>query len=260
MTWGGWRPVAPATAAKFVLFAHARSGSSNLLKILRSHPRLRVAEEPFHEKHPEWYPDEPKYVDLVTDVPSLEAQLGALYAKYDGIKVLDYQLPEELYTHLLLLPGLKVILLRRRNLLRAVVSGFIAKQTGVWNVWDAKGDVADACTNLRPVPLDAVAEALEWQRELREYYGDVVARKPAGERLTLEDEQLYTDDMARNREAVRGVFDFLGLAMPRTGELDFYLDPRRSKINSRRTYALLPNAAEINERLGGDETGWLFDD
>jgi hypothetical protein len=244
---------------KFVLFAHPRSGSSTLLRVLQSHPRLRVAEEPFHEKYQEWTPDEPKYVDLITDVASLEDQLAALFAKYDGIKVLDYQLPPEIYTHLLLMPELKVIFLRRRNLLQAAVSLFIAKQTDVWKVWDLKGDIASAYANLEPIALDELAEHLDYARELRECYGRVIARKPAGARLIVEYEDFYTDDVARNRESARRVFDFLGLEMPASDGLDSLLDPRTSKLNYTGLYANLPNAREIDARFGSDETGWLFE-
>src|SRR5215475_6736080 len=123
------------TVPKFILFAHARSGSSNLLEALQLHSLLLIAEEPFHEKYHVWHPDERKYVDLITDIPSLEAQLAMLFAKYNGIKVLDYQLPRELYTHLLLRSEFRVIFLRRRNLLQAVISRCIAEQTGVWKMW-----------------------------------------------------------------------------------------------------------------------------
>ncbi|MEJ7809527.1 MAG: hypothetical protein WKG32_03835 [Gemmatimonadaceae bacterium] len=243
----------------FILFAHARSGSSNLLKALQLHPRLRIAEEPFHHQYDEWNPGEPRYVDLITDIPSLERALAELFARYDGLKVLDYQLPEELYTHLLLKSDLRVIFLRRRNMLRAVVSNFIAKQTGIWKMWDLTGDLASAYANLRPIPLDEVADTLDYGRELREYYLGVMARKPADARLMLEYEALYTDDVAQNREALRGVFAFLGLDMPATPALDYYLDPRASKINNEQTYGYVPNIEAINERFGSSETGWLFE-
>jgi hypothetical protein len=46
------------TVPQFILFAHARSGGSNLLKALQLHPLLRIAEEPFHEKYHVWHPDD----------------------------------------------------------------------------------------------------------------------------------------------------------------------------------------------------------
>ena len=65
----------------------------------------------------------------IQDVPSLGAQLAEIFTAYNGIKMLEYQLPEPLYVHLLQRPDCQVILLRRKNLLQAVVSGLIAEQT-----------------------------------------------------------------------------------------------------------------------------------
>jgi hypothetical protein len=47
--------------------------------------------------------------------------------------------------------------------------------------------------------------------------------------------------------------------MPETEELDRLLDPAITKLNSEETYRLVPNATKIDEALGSDETGWLFD-
>jgi hypothetical protein len=43
---------------KLVLFAHARSGSSTLYRILQSHPALHIVEEPFNRHYQEWNPGE----------------------------------------------------------------------------------------------------------------------------------------------------------------------------------------------------------
>jgi hypothetical protein len=229
------------------------------LQALLLEPSLRIAEEPFHAKYHEWNPDEPNYVDLITDIPSLERHVGALFVRYDGIKVLDYQLPEALYTHLLLTPELNVIFLRRRNLVRSVLSVFIAKQTGVWKTWDANGDLRSRYADLQPIPLDEFAENLEYSRELRATYGAVIARKPASERLVLEYEDFYAGDLERIRGSMRGVFAFLGLAMPDSARLDYYLDASTGKVNSEALYRLVPNVEDIEARFGSDENGWLFD-
>jgi hypothetical protein len=250
----------PSPELKLIFFAHARSGSSNLLKALQLHPSLRIAEEPFHEKYHEWNPDESNYASLITDIPSLEAQLGVISEKYNGIKMLDYQLPRPLYMHLLLKPNLPVIFLRRRNLLQAIVSCFISEQTGVWKIWDLKENIATTYAHLQPIPLDKVAEAIDYQRELQAYYRQVIDRKPSEMRLLLEYETFYTADRVQNRAAMNRVFDFLKLDMPEGKELDYFLSPQISKINNPKTYRLLPNAEEINQKFGNDETGWLFEE
>ncbi len=241
-----------------MLFAHARSGSSNLLRVLQSHPGLRVAKEPFHEKSHKWNSEEPPYRDLITDVASLDAQLQALFAKYNGIKVLDYQLPEDLYSHLLLRTDVRVIALRRRNLLHSVVSLFVARQTGIWKMWDVQRDLSTTYANLQPIAMDELAATLEYARDLRDTYAAVIAQRSPALTLVLEYEQLYSEDRQRNRATAARVFEFLGCETLDTPEIDDLMDPRRSKLNFSSVYAAVPNAREINARLGNHDTGWLF--
>jgi hypothetical protein len=61
-----------AGGQRFVLFAHPRSGSSNLFEALQLHPLLSILEEPFNEGFARWRPDERRYRDLVTDEASLD--------------------------------------------------------------------------------------------------------------------------------------------------------------------------------------------
>jgi hypothetical protein len=197
-------------------------------------------------------------IDLIADIPTLEEQLAALFSRYDGFKVLDYQLPEELYAHLLLRPDIKVIALRRRNRLQQAISGFIAGQTGIWQKRDVAGSVESAYQRLEPIDLGELRARLEYGRELDSYYTELLAQKPPQMHLPLYYEDLYTADVTRNRESVRNVFRFLGLSAPDGRELDDLIDPRIEKINSPRTYAMVPNARIIDQQFGSDETGWLL--
>ena len=249
----------PAVSNPIVIFAQARSGSTVLYRVLQLHPRLNLALEPFCGKYQMWSPDEPNYLELIVDIPTLEEQLAVLFSKYDGFKVLDYQLPEELYTHMLLRPDITVIALRRRNILQQAVSGFIAGQTGIWQKRDLKGDVETAYQGLKPIDLDDLKATIEYACEIRQYYAGILAQKPSHMYLPLCYEDLYTWDVAHNRESFRSVFHFLGLSMPDSQELDNLINPRVEKINNPATYALLPNAKIIDEQFGSDETGWLFE-
>lgn len=230
-----------------------------MCRVLQLHPRLRVALEPFYHKYHTWNPEEPNYIDHIVDTRTLDEQLASLLSRYDGFKVLDYQLPEDLYTRMLLRPDLKVIALRRRNTLQQAVSGFIAEQTGIWQKRDLAGAQATAYQRLEPIDLDDLKADIEYRCELSRHYMDVLAQKPSEMYLPLYYEDLYTADVARNRESVSSVFRFLGLSMPDSQELDDLVDPRVEKINSLATYALLPNAKIIDERLGSDGIGWLFE-
>ena len=94
-------------------------------------------------------------------------------------------------------PDLRIVFISRRNLLQTVVSDRVAKQTKLWNRWDA--DPA---------------------KPFERYY-----------------DSLYPLNAA---------------------EADHYLDPQVAKLGGQGTYGRLPNAAEIDAALAGDETGWLY--
>lgn len=120
-----------------ILFlAHPRSGSSSLYEILQSHPALNILEEPFNENFTRWEAGNKNYLELIRDIPSLEAHVAEIFAEYNSIKILDYQLPLDFIAHLLRRADCKVIFLRRRNLLQSVVSVLIAEQTRLWKKWE----------------------------------------------------------------------------------------------------------------------------
>lgn len=243
----------------FVIFAHDRSGSSSLAEALSIHPHIRVALDPFHPKYGQWHPDERTYRDSLTDVASLEALLDELSVQHNGIKVLSYDLPEEIYSHLLLLPDLKIIFLRRRNILQTVVSGAISEQTRMWQMWDPRFRREDVYGNLQPIDIGELKKALEYQIWLQIYYRRVVVKRPRDSRMFLNYEDFYTADLDQNRESLLKVLRFLGFGAADLSGADQYLDPRTAKLNNDDTYRMLPNAEEIDRALGSDKNGWLFD-
>ncbi len=121
---------------RLIFFAHPRSGSSSLYQILQLHPDLNILEEPLNENFTRWNSKNKNYRELVHDIPSLDMQVAEIFATYNGIKMLDYQLPDELAVHSLQRLECKVIFLRRRNILQSVVSVLIAEQTHLWKRWE----------------------------------------------------------------------------------------------------------------------------
>ncbi|MCB9965842.1 MAG: sulfotransferase domain-containing protein [Rhodospirillales bacterium] len=241
--------------APFIIFAHARSGSTNLSRALQCHPDLHIAEEPFHEKYHEWNPNEPSYLNLIRDIPSLDKQTSDIFRKYNGIKVLNYQLSEDLYTHLLLRPEIKVIYLKRSNLLQAVVSNLIARQTGVWQPHEKGKDYTSQ--KFAPLPLEEIEKIINYEKELRLYYDDLLNKKPAQMLYRTNYEDLYLNKEISPDAVLHDIYRFLGLP---SHPVDFqdYLNYKVSKINPENIYDMLPNAKEINEKFGCDETGWLY--
>ncbi len=61
-------------ALRFILFAHPRSGSTNLANLLNLHPYLSILVEPFHENFHLWSPNNPNYLEQVVDAESLDSR------------------------------------------------------------------------------------------------------------------------------------------------------------------------------------------
>ena len=242
-----------------VIFAHARSGSTSLVRSLNLHPDLNIAEEPFHPKYSLWHPDERSYVETIVDNTSLDLALKEIFLKYDGIKVLDYQLAENLYSELLQ-SNCKVICLRRRNVLKTIVSNLVAVQTSVWHITDRNLDNNKKYEELQPLDFREIENIFNYHAELQSTYRPLILQKPPDLRLCIDYEDLYTDNLVQNRSALRSVFSFLGLLMPETPEIDFYLNPASSRIMNPHIYLKVPNIGEIEERFGSDDSGWLLRD
>ncbi len=247
------------TTPPYIIFAHGRSGSTSLAHCLNALPSQRVAFEPFHPKFGLRNPSEPSYVDSIASVASLEAALEAIFRRYSGIKVLDRHLSRDLYAHLLLRPECKIIMLRRDNLLQAIISGLVAEQTRVWQRSDMTPERRARYSRLDPISPVIVRERLEHQAELQRYYRDVIRRRPEASWISVRSEDLVSPDLSRNRRGFRRVCAFLGVDIPDIGALDVFLDPQEAKITTGAVYRRIPNVAEINARCGDDETGWLFE-
>lgn len=248
------------TNQKVIIFAHPRSGSTSLYKILNTHPRLNLALEPLHGDYGKWHPDEKNYIDFIGDIPSLDAALEELFYKYNGMKVLSYQLPEAVYQHLLYRPDCKVIFLWRANYLKSVVSVLIAEQTHVWQ----KGDLNktpgayERLEPLRTEGIDGIESRIKGMREGIEHWDNIISQKPEGSYFKVTYEDLYCEGVERGVARVKDIFKFLGLKTPETDQFIKFLEPENERINTAETYLAVPNIREINDRFGSKNNGYLF--
>ena len=244
---------------RVVLFAHPRSGSSSLYQILQLHPELNILEEPFNENFIRWDPDNKNYRDLIHDIPSLDEQLMEIFAEYNGIKVLDYQLSDELAVHLLQRRDCRIIFLRRKNLLQSVVSVLIATQTRVWKKWEMIKPLEDYYRGLQPLDVHEIQRSVNSLKQHLDFFESVIDELAAGRAIKLTYEDLYFANPVNRNTQIAAIWDFLGIAHLRSEQMQYYLQPEAVKINSNMTYAFLPKAHEIQQFCGNDATGWLYE-
>ena len=243
---------------QLIFFAHARSGSSSLLKMLQLHPDLHLIEEPFHEDFASWHPDNPNYRDQIHDRTSLDKQLDTIFATYNGLKVLDYQLSDDLIAHLLQRPNSHVLFLRRRNLLQAVVSAMIGQQTQLWKTWDMTQPLEEYYRHLQPLDISEVKRQMSGLQDHLDYCEKIVDGRSGLPALKLIYEDLYFAREAQRDQQIASIWQWLGITPLGSEQLQYYLTPKTAKVNSAATYAYLPNIQEIEQECGNASTGWLY--
>ncbi len=243
---------------RLLFLAQTRSGSSSLYEVLQAHPELNILEEPFNENFARWNTANKNYRDLVRDIPSLEAQVAEMFESCNGIKILDYQLPPDFIVRLLRRADCKIIFLRRRNLLQAVVSVLIAERTRLWKKWEMTKPLEEYYRDLQPLDLADIRQRVEEMKQRLDFFESVVDERAKNDTAKLAYEELFFSDPARQAEQFAAIWKLLHIAPLDLDQYRAYLRPAEAKINSPATYAFLPNAHEIDKACGNDMTGWLY--
>ena len=197
--------------------------------------------------------------EIIYDIPSLDAQLAEIFTAYNGVKVLDYQLPDDLAVHLLQRSDCQIIFLRRQNILQSVVSVLLAEQTQLWKKWEMTKPLEDYYRHLRPLDISDVQRRVRELQHHLDFFGAVVDARPDQTTIKLTYEDLYFVPPARRDQRIAAIWKLLGIAPLESKGYQDYLRPEAAKINSAATYALLPNARDIQRLCGNDVTGWLFE-
>jgi hypothetical protein len=243
---------------RLIFIAHPRSGSSSLFQILQLHPQLNLLEEPFNEGYSNWSPDGKTYLEKLVDLPAFIAVLDDIFSRYDGLKLLNYQLDAYMNTYLFQREDLLFIFMRRRNILQSVVSTMIADQTGLWKMWEMVKAKEDYFQKLQPLDiLEIQRDVHDINQQLNEIEGQLDQR-PAQTVVKFVYEDLYFSPPAEQRRQIDTIWPFLGLSALEDERIRYYLSPEKVKINSKETYRLVPNIQEIEDQCGSNQTGWLL--
>jgi hypothetical protein len=247
------------SSLRVIFLAHPRSGSSSLYQILQLHPALNILEEPFNENFPNWSPRHKNYREQVSDISSLDIQLADIFTLHNGIKILDYQLPDDLMLHLLQRHNCKIIFLRRKNLLQSVVSVLIAEQTKLWKKWEMLQPLEGYYRDLRPLDVYDIQQRVKTLKNRLDFLESFIDTLPENMATKLIYEELYFVPPARRNAQIAALWNFLKILPLESDQINYYLEPAKVKINSSTTYELIPNAQEIQQQCGNDLTGWLYE-
>ncbi len=168
---------------KFIVLSRNRTGSNMLISMLNSHPSIYSRYEIFR----------------TLDGNSVKKIMNGIYSKYPrfvkavGFKIFYYHPVDDesgaIWDKLTEMEDLHVIHLKRRNILRTILSGKIASKTNVWATKDGSGEIG---TKDKKVYLNAdeLEKALKKSREWEIIYGKMFKSKPMVE--------IYYEDLVSN--------------------------------------------------------------
>ena len=247
----------------FILFAHARSGSTVLNKILNTHPEIKSISEPFNHDRHQW--DDKTYYSRIHDIPSFDTVLDEIASAYNGMNHHFSQLDFEYNKHLLLNRASRVIFLWRKNLLQAVISRSIAEQTKVWHAAKTSSSSSPAVPQtLDPLDLKRVKRRLEKLEKGIRSYRDLL--KESGKdffEICYEDFLNPRLEFLDKLKQLDPIFTYLGNSPISTNTtkiaaIESILNPTHRKLNSEASYRRIPNIDEVEAQLGCEATGYLF--
>lgn len=233
---------------KFFIFAHVRSGSTTLSKILQCHKDFQIIYEPFNI-------DLYDYVTKIEDNVSLRFVLDYISREYNGFKTLTYQLPEELNKYLLSLNDYKVIFLRRKNLLKTIISNHLAMVSKIYHkdiLHKRNKTIYDIYKNLPRFDVERIKREINQIKDEMDLYENFLDKKRTY-KISFED--LY--ESGRSLEIVTEIFNFLGKNPVDSKEILEFINPR-NKLNTEKSYKLIPILNGIVENLSNDRNGYLL--
>ncbi|MDR9402987.1 MAG: tetratricopeptide repeat protein [Halothece sp. Uz-M2-17] len=264
----------------FMIFALARTGSSTLLKLLNAHPEINLKVEPFHQDL--GIPFQERYIhgfekDLTLGfdptrsgksqhwiapypLPILDHIVAEIHQNHNGIKHLDYSISFDQNLHLLVNAYDKVIFLNRKNQLKRIVSLYISLQAGYFQ---GSRDQLFQKT-YHPLDPEQLKGHMDWEEKRFERYRTIL------QKLGRNVFELYYEDLFDSKltltakmEKLNEIYRYLGLnqitELDAKNKIETLLDPNTNKFNNESSYRLIPNIDEIAEKLGSDETGYLFE-
>jgi hypothetical protein len=237
---------------KALIFALPRTGSTSILKALNAHPNIRCSCEPF------------TFPAMLRSREQIRERLATLRRDYFAVKHVWHPSgwpfgPQMELNWFLLTEGAEcVVLLRRNNVLKRVVSCALCMQADVWYV--ENNEALDNYRRRKFDPLNIEGIRRSVQRELALLEEGRQRLRDANVRWT---EMVYEDlygVAGAQREAFGRLFEFLGIASvsPPWPEVSRIIDQPVARLNDDDVYKSVPNIEEVEARIGGNATGWLF--
>lgn len=211
--------------SKFVIFGHARSGSSTL-KTIFAEQDVKIIGEPFNHDVIEYYSNKLKN-NKAEDV------LDELMDNYDAFKHLCHQ--ANIACNKLILNKYKTIFIYRKDLFKAAISSQLALKTGVWSVEDV--GYRDNYHNVESLDVNGIRNTfLEFKNHINMY------KKFANQAFFVTYEDLYESE--HKLEIVNKIFKYVNVKIKNKESIDNLLS-KNHKLNKQEWCDVFKNWDEI---------------
>lgn len=239
---------------RFIILGMGRCGSNLIRTALARHPGVVVFNELYNSTQGRIGWAQPGYRTTKADLRLRESDPVEFLeervyrpmwpgVRAVGFKLFYYHVPDDspLWPALQGDPDLKVIHLKRRDLLEAYASLTVAEKTGVW---------------IQPVHREApkAPEQVELEYEAcLNYFTQAVAWRDEFDRRFPEALEIYYEDVIQDYvNQIQGIQSWLGVRPRR-------LHPTTRKQNRRPLQQLIANYRDLQARFRGSQWEYLFD-
>lgn len=242
--------------AHYILWSLPRCGSTSLMNIVNA-AGGNCCNEPFSNKN-----FQAPYRDMAI-ANNLFGAMDDIISKWTGIKHCGHPsgwpFPETmtyLNERILLLPEMKVVMLRRKNMLKQVVSTMIALQCDVWHLHNEADAQRRESFPYRSLDLRQVEFVLERNVRFNEQCDKLI--EASGKRfMRVTTEQLFEKSESYVMGYAKLMCCFLGLRVPSDDEIKPMLK-QEEKCFSKSIYSKVPEIEEVERRFASLEYGSLY--
>lgn len=150
------------TPRKFIIFANARSGSTLLVKSLDSHSKLNVMPEVLHDHYDEminWRRERNLHTyEPLDSLSNYDEIISKIHSHIDGFKIIHLnKVNISAIIDTVNRMNIPVIILKRENIVKSVLSLCIARETKKWQNYDFQ-TVSKISKTMVVDPLEVVSE------------------------------------------------------------------------------------------------------
>jgi hypothetical protein len=248
----------------FVVASLPRSGSTTLAAMLNCHPDINCVIEPFHPlRHGG------DFHRMSLRAGSVTPALNLIRHRWNGLKHVweisngwPFQGKPELNEEILINSS-AVLLIERRNYLRRFVSGVISKQLGFWVGTRQEFRARLESIQLRELEPEHVRTEIKRERTgVMAVKAILAARGVSTLHVVYED--LFGEEVSSPTQiaSVLRIWRFLGFPAMTAEDCEKSCGPLFERENykwaSPDVYRMIPRVEELEDKVGCEETGWLF--